>query len=564
MAWAEMTIHSLSPIILLRIIMVPSATFIGYRRSELERRTIKKENKMDKNNGCLSISGIIRNVIRILILCLILNLSGARSQNNVGVKIKPVEWPDTYAGQWAEAFFEAYNTDGTDALRQFIKKYYSEEYLKETPLEEELNAGPLTIRNMVGKITIHSVEANGDYIIEAIARTDNVGWVKYKIELSKEPPHDLIGMGPYAQADPPEEIASNQDTLSSATSEDYTEWDNLHELLQRICSEAGIPGLAAAIIQNGKIVDIATVGTRRLDVNDSIQIGDRFQIGSVTKVLTGAMLGKLVKAGTLHWDMTIGNVLKDIPMRDEYRNVTLGQLLQFRGGLPNYPSGGEFEEVMSFTFKSEMTPAEGRKAHVHQVLTEEPLGGPDEERYSSSAYVVAGYMAEWVTGRSWEQLMRNLIFEPLEMQSADFGWPATFDNPNQPMGHYGTPPDIIIQEIEYDPFGVHTYAGPAGDINCSIGDLARFATFQLGVLNGRDSTLNAESVGRYWKAAETKEPQYGFYGSGGTFLAMIMLYPDSDLGIVAAANHGLYAMPFLEKLRDAIHQHMLLLPKTFR
>lgn len=520
---------------------------------------------MNRNDGFLSISGMVWNVIGISVLVLILNSSGARSQNSVGGDVKQIGWPDTYAGHWAEAFFKAYNTDGTDALRQFIKEYYSEDYLKETPVEEEMTAGPLTIRNMVGKIIIHSAEADGDYIVAAIGKTENVGWVKYKIELAPDPPHDLMGMGPYAQTDPPEDITPDQDAPPPAATESYTEWDDLDELLEHVCSDAGIPGLATAIVHNGRIVEKATTGVRRFGEHDSIQIGDRFQLGSVTKVFTGAMLGKLVKMGTLQWDMTIGNVLKDITMREEYRNVTLRQLLQFRGGLPNYASGGEFAKVMSFTFKSSRSPAEGREKHVRQVLTEEPLGDPGVERYSSSAYVVAGYMAERVTNRSWEQLMRSLIFEPLEMQSAGFGWPATPDRPNQPMGHYGTPPNVTVQEIGYDPFGLHTYIGPAGDVNCSIEDLARFAAFQLRALNGLDGVLDAETVSRYWRATETEEgPLYGFYGSGGTFLAMIMLYPDSDLGIVAATNHGLYANPFLEMMRDAIYQRMVLSPGTSR
>ena len=95
---------------------------------------------------------------------------------------------------------------------------------------------------------------------------------------------------------------------------------------------------------------------------------------------------------------------------------------------------GEFAEG----FKPGRPPAEARAALVRQVLTEKPFK-PGEYSYSNTGYVVAGYMAERVTRRSWEELMRSLVFEPLELRSAGFRWPATEDRPNQPWGHVGTP-----------------------------------------------------------------------------------------------------------------------------
>ena len=503
--------------------------------------------------GFFGITRAFRYVVGVFVLAALAGLPALAETGNDSVS---VDWPDTYAGHWAEAFFEAYNTDGTEALLRFVNEHYSQAYLEETPAEEEIQGGPLTIRNMVGKVAVHSVTAEGEFVIDAVAETENAGWVHYRVELSAEPPHDLAAMGPYAAAEPPGETGGQEGAPSPAAERGYSDWTDLHELLRQVCDDAGIPGLAAAVVDAGGIRKEAVVGVRRMGSTNSIQSGDLFQLGSVTKVLSGAMLTKLVQRGGLRWDMGIGEVLSDVPMREEYEDVTLDQLLRFRGGLPNYPSGGEFAEVMSFEFRSDKSPAEGRKAHVRQVLLEEPVGDPDEEEYSSAAYVVAAHMAERVTGKSWERLMQEVIFEPLGMQSAGFGWPATEERPDQPRGHYGTPPDIVVQEIGVDPFGVHTYTGPAGDVTCSIGDLARFAAFQLRVLNGMDSTLDAEAVAQYWNAADTEEPLYGFYGSGGTFLAMIMVYPERDLGIVAAANHGLHAMPYLTKLRDAVYERM--------
>ncbi|MGB2986415.1 MAG: hypothetical protein WBE26_11080 [Phycisphaerae bacterium] len=51
----------------------------------------------------------------------------AWGQTGANPEVKQVDWPDTHAGRYGKAFFEAYNADGKDALRRFIKEHYSEE-----------------------------------------------------------------------------------------------------------------------------------------------------------------------------------------------------------------------------------------------------------------------------------------------------------------------------------------------------------------------------------------------------------------------------------------------------
>ena len=453
--------------------------------------------------------------------------------------VKQVDWPATPAGRCAKAFFEALNTDGEDALRRFVQEHYSEE----TSLEEEL-ASHLQLRRLAGKLTAHSASADGDFAVNIVARSKLFGWVDFRIELSPEPPHDVTKMA--AQPGSPPEAEGPKD---------YHDWKDLGDLLEQVRRDSGAPGMVAAIVRGGKIVEKAVTGVRRFDRPDRVQIGDRFHIGSVGKTFTGTMIGKLLEGEVLRWDMTIGEVLHDIPMRAEYRSVTLEQLLGHRGGMPGLPTTGEFSD--GFPAKSGRSPAEARAALVRQVLTEERVD-PGEYSYSNAGYVVAAYMVERTVKRSWEELMRGLVFEPLGLRSTGFGWPATVDRPNQPRGHYGTPPELSVQEIGEHMLGDMDYVGPAGNLHCSIEDLARFAAFHLRVLDGRDSALKPETVPRFWRAGKTDDGKhmYGFYGSGGTFLAMIMLYPEDDLAIVAATNYGLPAMPFLKKMRDAIHRRM--------
>lgn len=89
--------------------------------------------------------------------------------------------------------------------------------------------------------------------------------------------------------------------------------------------------------------------------------------------------------------------------------------------------------------------------------------------YSNLSYMVAGAMAEKVTGKSWETLMQENLFTPLGMTSAGFGPPGTTGQVDQPWGHtlngdtwipyqHDNPPDL----------------GPAGTVHLTIEDWAKY------------------------------------------------------------------------------------------
>ena len=501
-----------------------------------------------------------RNYLRIGLLmafAIIARETVAWAHNPSDGGVEQVAWPDTPAGRWARAYVEAYNTPGRDGLRRFVKEYFSEAYLRENPLEKVVSDHFQT-RGMLNKLDVHSVRADGDFVVSVIVPAKPYGWAEFRIELSPEPPHDSIDLriGPT----PPPDAAAK-------VAKDYHDWKDLHDLVEQVRRDSGAPAIAAAVVRDGKIIEKAVTGFRRVGGADRVQVDDRFHLGSVAKSFTATMIGRLVEEGVLHWDTTIGEALHDIPMRTEYRSVTLEQLLQHRGGVRAMCSTGEFAK--GFSTLPQHSPAEARAALVRQVLTEEPFK-TGEYAYSNAGYAVAGYMAERMAKRSWEELMRTLVFDPLELRSAGTGWPATLDRPNQPLGHYGTPPDLTVQEIGEDPAGDDDYYGPAGSVHCSIEDLARFVAFHLQGLHGRDGALRAETVlrlhtppkgGHYmggWgiREDENGRRRHGHQGTGGTFFAEITLYPDADLAIVATENCGPTVEPFFNKMKEAIFRRV--------
>ncbi len=479
-------------------------------------------------------------------------LASAHNDSDAGVE--QIVWPDTPAARWAHAYVTAYNIPGEEALNKFITDRFSKAELGETPVKEMVAQYFQPRRMGLERLDVQSVRTDGDLIATVVAPAKPYGWIEFRFELSPEAPHTLIGLkiGPTRPPD-----AENR------TAHDYLDWTDLGDLVEQVRRDSGAPGIAVATVRHGQVVDKAVAGVRRIDRRDRVQIGDRFHLGSVAKSFTATMIGKLVEEGTLRWDSSVGEVLHDIPMNPAFRAVTLEQLLQHRGGVPPMPSAAQSSDDKLAT--SGKAAAEARAATVRQILTESP-SKPGEYAYSNAGYVVAASMAERAAKEPWETLMQGLVFEPLKLHSAGFGWPAhhdVADHVDQPEGHIGTPPNLEVQQISPGSLDDLDRIGPAGHLYCSIEDLARFAAAHLQGLRGHDGVLKASTVrrlhtppegGHYmggWVIREA-EGWHGHEGTAGTFFAEITLYPDDDLAIVAAANCGPSVEPFLEKMKEAI------------
>jgi CubicO group peptidase (beta-lactamase class C family) len=193
--------------------------------------------------------------------------------------------------------------------------------------------------------------------------------------------------------------------------------------------------------------------------------------------------------------------------------------------------------------------------------------------YSNAGYVVAATMVERLTGSSWEALVQALVFEPFGLESAQLGWPATAEAPQQPWGHVGAPPDLEPHEpgTRFN-FDLTTYLAPAGDVNCNITDLAEYAAAHLQGLRGVDGALTSASIRRLhtppdideegagyasgWAITRTRsgKPEHWHSGSGGSFYAVVSIYPDDDLAIAVLTNYGLPAEAPLYQMMEAFYE----------
>jgi CubicO group peptidase (beta-lactamase class C family) len=265
--------------------------------------------------------------------------------------------------------------------------------------------------------------------------------------------------------------------------------------LERIRAKANVPALAAAVIRGNEVVATGAVGLRRLGSPETVTIADRFHLGSDTKAMTATILAMLVEQGRLGWDTTLAEAFPDLreTMHPDYRGVTLEQLLQHRGGCPaDLNRDGLWKRL----WERQGTAREQRQLLVETVLRWPPAVPPGTEfLYSNAGYAIAGVMAERVTGEAWEDLMRRMLFEPLGMTSAGFGAPGDLSAIDEPRGHdagwFRTTP------VEPGPQADNPPAiGPAGTVNCSLPDWAKFVRLHLRGERGETRLLKPETFVR--------------------------------------------------------------------
>jgi CubicO group peptidase (beta-lactamase class C family) len=324
---------------------------------------------------------------------------------------------------------------------------------------------------------------------------------------------------------------------------------NVSALLVPIIRKHHIPGMAAAVVRNGKTVALGVAGVRTRGKPEKIAASDCFHIGSDTKAMTAMLCGILVDQGDLKWDQTIGESFPELnkSMHPLYQAVTLEQLLTHRGGTPGDLTQ---DELWGKLWEYKGTPTSARLLLVQGVTSKPPEATPGEKCiYSNAGISIAGYMAEMRKDKSWEDLMREKIFNPLGMTTAGFGAPGKPMKNDQPRGHKadGTP-------VEPGPGADNPVAiGPAGIVHCSIGDWAKFVAANLP--SAKTKLVEPETLEKLhtpvsgepkfamgWNISDNQPwadgPALHHAGSNNMWYAVAWLAPRKDFAVIVACNQA--------------------------
>jgi len=333
-------------------------------------------------------------------------------------------------------------------------------------------------------------------------------------------------------------------TLAAAAA--ATPSDELAAAIASAKSRSNVPAVGAVVLRDGAISAQAVLGVREAGGKAAVALDDVWLIGSTGKVMTVAMIARLVERGLLAWDAPLDAMLPDMAenMRPEYRKITLVELLSHRAG---FPRDLRDEAAMVSFFRDGRPSTEQRLSYVATALKDEPEAKAGTFSYSNAGFIVAAVIAERAAHASYEALMDAEVFKPLGMQRTGFG--NTGEGQNR--GHqHGQP---MLHMARLDDGAPRMYA-PAGFLHMSLEDWAKFNLDQLAGAAGKGKLLAPASyrlmqtaqpgspAGLDWGVQQSIAGRQGpvlvHQGSDGNWLAIAVLFPEQGTGALMVANAG--------------------------
>ncbi|HEX8699572.1 MAG TPA: serine hydrolase domain-containing protein [Myxococcaceae bacterium] len=172
----------------------------------------------------------------------------------------------------------------------------------------------------------------------------------------------------------------------------------MDDYLNAVRQKNQVPGLALAIVRDGKIERLSTYGLANLESEVKVEPETSFQIASATKVFTGTLVMILVQEGKIDLDAPLSKYLPDAP--ETWKGMTVRHLAAHTSGLKNLPD----EDTTAATVAERYEAA--KKTSMVYVPGE-------RSEYALTDFVVLTHILEKVTGQSFEELLRSRIFQPL-------------------------------------------------------------------------------------------------------------------------------------------------------
>jgi CubicO group peptidase (beta-lactamase class C family) len=250
-----------------------------------------------------------------------------------------------------------------------------------------------------------------------------------------------------------------------------------------------------------KSYGFADESTKRKINNETI-----FELASVSKQFTAMGIVMLQKQGQLEYDDKIS---KYIPELEFYEDVTIRNLLNHTGGLPDYMELFEKEwDKSKFATNDDIVSLfASKKPKVN-------FQPGDKYEYSNTGYTLLATIIERVSGKSFTEHLATTIFEPLDMQNT-FVYRSRFEPREIDNYALGYITDEIGNKVRPEHFGkeipFYYLDGIVGDgmVNATLGDLLKWdrALYTDRLVNNEDKQL-------IFSSAETKDGVGSNYGFG--------------------------------------------------
>jgi CubicO group peptidase (beta-lactamase class C family) len=321
-----------------------------------------------------------------------------------------------------------------------------------------------------------------------------------------------------------------------------TKKKQVENFLKDAMDKEHIPGIAYAVIEKGKVINMGTLGKANLTWNQNVTSETAFQIASVSKVFCGVLLAKLFDEEILQPDQKLSTLIDSIP--DSWKNITVMQLAAHQSGIKmaSFGNARNSKEALALAKKQTMDFSPG-----------------ENSAYMSSDYWILQYIIEKKTNMKYYDALQFYVLNPLKMTNTyvnytSEGMARTSDVIPQEATVYHYDANKKKYRIGDFPFTASGYT--AGGIITSISDFSKLAAAISSKTFFKSSSLNLlvnkaplkVGFGNYGLGFIVRD--YESYKivehSGGPALADITRFDDKDITVIVLTNQrGVY--PYLAK-----------------
>ena len=342
----------------------------------------------------------------------------------------------------------------------------------------------------------------------------------------------------------------------------------LDDYVNKAIKDWDVPGVAIAIVKDDKIVFAKGYGVREIGKPDKVDERTIFAIGSSSKAFTAATIAMLVDEGKLKWDDPATKYLPGFQVYDPVvtREMTVRDLLTHRVGL-------ERGDLLWYATEYNRGDVLNRIRYLKPSSSLRSKFG-----YQNIMYLAAGQIVPSVTGKEWDDFVRERIFMPIGMTAS-----STSISPLAGSNNVAAPHSKFDDKLTAIPYRKIDNIGPAGSINSNVVDMAQWVRLQLnnGKFDGKQlispASINEmqmpQTIIRLEGQMKMLYPQAHFLSYGmGWFLsdyrgrklvehggsidgmrALVAMLPEEKLGVVILTNLSgtILSVPLSYRIFDA-------------
>src|SRR3981081_2433945 len=199
----------------------------------------------------------------------------------------------------------------------------------------------------------------------------------------------------------------------------------LDEVIREVMSRAGVPGVAAAVVQGDALLYAKGFGVRDIGTGAPVNAQTVFHLASVSKSLSATIVAGIVGRNHIQWSDPIVDRLRAVALSDPYvtRNVSYADMFSHRCGLPQY--AGDLLEELGYS----------RSDIVHALRLEKLSPFRSAYAYPNFGLTAAGVAAAGAAGGEWASVADRILFRPLGMSATTFRYSRFVRESNRAAMH---------------------------------------------------------------------------------------------------------------------------------